>query len=211
MPIAELWAYGFEHRDDEAMGVYLELREDLVQRVGPVLRSPLLHVDPTERRMHELLEYSPLIRARIHRLGQENEILNPTFRAQYESYMRVLGFQDRIGPEDRLVLTYYLLIQNRIAEALDQFDEGRSRKRCHSAAVRLSGCLLGVVPWSVRSRRADRASLRESTHSALADAFPGIAVTTAAATRIEPNREVGFGRRADIASRALPKGVVTWP
>ncbi len=121
LPISDLWAYGFAHRDEEAMRVYLALREDLVQRVGPVLRSPLLDVDPIERRMHELLEYAPLIRARIHRLGQQDEILNPTFRTQYESFARVLGFQDRIGPEDRLVLTYYLLIQNRIADAIDQF------------------------------------------------------------------------------------------
>ena len=123
LPIVELWAYGLAHGDDEAMRVYLALRDDLALRVGPVLRSPLLDVDPIERRMHELLEYAPLIRARIHRLGQHDEILNPTFRTQYESFVRVLGFQDRIGPEDRLVLTHYLLIQNRISDAIDQFSQ----------------------------------------------------------------------------------------
>lgn len=123
LPITELWGYGFAHRDEAVMRVSLGLRDDLVQRVGPALKSPLLEVDPIERRLHELLEYAPLVRARIHRLGQHDEILNPTFRAQYESFVRVLGFQDQFSPEDRLVLTYYLLIQNRIAEAIDQFGQ----------------------------------------------------------------------------------------
>jgi hypothetical protein len=123
LPIAELWAYGMTRGDDEAIETYLQLRDDLVGRVGPVLQSPLLTVEPIERRTHELLEYAPLVRARIHRLGQQDEILNPTFRAQYESFVRVLGFQNRIEPEQRLVLSYYLLIQNRIAEAVEQFSQ----------------------------------------------------------------------------------------
>ncbi len=121
LPISELWAYGFTHRDEAAMRSYLSLREDLVERIGPVLKSPLLDVEPIQRRVHELLEYSPLVRARIHRLGQEDEILNPTFRNQYESFARVLGFSREIAPDENLVLTYYLVIQNRIAEAIETF------------------------------------------------------------------------------------------
>ena len=123
LPITELWAYGFAHRDEDAMRSYLSVRSDLVSRVGPALRSPLLEVEPIERRMHELLEYAPLVRARIHRLGEQDEILNPTFRAQYQSFVRVLGFSKEIAAEDHLVLAYYLLIQNRIAEAIDTFDK----------------------------------------------------------------------------------------
>ena len=116
-----LWAYGFAHRDEAAMQIYLSSRQDLCSRVGPVLDSSLLRVNPIERRMHELLEYSPLVRARIHRLGDQDEILNPTFRGQYEKFSRVLGFSSRIDDEQRLVLAYYLLIQNRITEAIDSF------------------------------------------------------------------------------------------
>jgi len=71
--------------------------------------------------MHELLEYSPLVRARIHRLGEQDEILNSTFRAQYEQFSRTLGFSSRIEDKQWLVMTYYLLIQNRITEAIDTF------------------------------------------------------------------------------------------
>ena len=121
LPINDLWAYSFAHRDEDAMRAYLSLRADLVDRTGPMLNSPLLQVEPIERRLHELLEYAPLVRARIHRLGEQDEILNPTFRQQYESFARVLGFSSEIKSNDRLVLAYYLLIQNRIAESIETF------------------------------------------------------------------------------------------
>ena len=123
IPISDLWAYSLKHRDEQAMKAYLSLRDDLVQRVGPVLNSPLLDVEPIERRMHELLEYAPLVRARIHRLGDENEILNPTFLQQYQGFVGVLGYSSDVSPEEELVLTYYLLLQNRIEEAINRFGD----------------------------------------------------------------------------------------
>ncbi len=121
MAINDLWAYSLKHRDERAMRAYLSLRDDLVGRVGPVLQSSLLEVEPIERRMQEHLEYAPLVRARIHRLGDENEILNPTFLQQYRGFVRVVGFTPDIAPEEQLVLTYYLLLQNRIEEAIKTF------------------------------------------------------------------------------------------
>tara|TARA_R110002049_G_scaffold4601_4_gene31941 strand:+ start:203827 stop:210162 length:6336 start_codon:yes stop_codon:yes gene_type:complete len=122
LPITELWAYALKHRDESALSQYLSMRNDLIDRVGPVLRSPLLNVDPIARRKHELLEYAPLVRARIHRLGEENEILNPTFLNQYREFMRVLSHRQNVESDEALVLSYYLLIQNRITEAIKTFD-----------------------------------------------------------------------------------------
>ncbi len=123
LPIDALWAYSLKHRDEPSMSGYLSMRSDLVGRTGPVFRSPLLEVDPIERRVHELLEYAPLVRARIHRLGAENEILNPTFLGQYRGFVRVLGYSPNIVPDEQLVLTYYLLLQNRIEEAIKSFGQ----------------------------------------------------------------------------------------
>ncbi len=123
MPINDLWAYSLKHRDEQAMKEFLALREGLVNRVGPVLKSPLLSVNPIERRDHELLEYAPLVRARIHRLGAENEILNSTFLAQYRSFVETIGYQAETPAEERIVLSYYFLLQNRIEEAIKVFSE----------------------------------------------------------------------------------------
>jgi len=121
--IGPLWAYSFVHRDEDAMRAYLSIRDDLAQRVGPALQSPLLNVDPIERGLHELLEYSPLVRARIHQLGADDEILNPTFLRQYESFVRMLGFSAEVPDAERMVLAYYLLIQNRIEESISQLEQ----------------------------------------------------------------------------------------
>ncbi|MDB4338923.1 hypothetical protein OAA19_02315 [Rubripirellula sp.] len=122
LPIMNLWGYGFFHQDQPAIQTYLSLKSDFSNRVGPVLNSSLLRVDPIEQSLFETLEYSPLVRGRIHQLGVQNEILNPTFRSQYESLTRILGFQNQIDPASRLLLTYYLLLQNRITEAIEQFN-----------------------------------------------------------------------------------------
>ena len=121
LPIQDLWAYSLKHRDESGMREYLSMRQDLVTRVGPALNSPLLKVEPIERRQHELLEYSPLVRARIHPLRNQPEILNPTFLGQYRSFVRMLAFLGETPASERLVLTYYLLLQNRIEEALAEF------------------------------------------------------------------------------------------
>ncbi|WP_146518142.1 hypothetical protein [Stieleria varia] len=123
LPIDEMWAYSLKHRDVDAIRHYLSICEDLVSRVGPVLDSTLLSIDPIVRRTYEHLEYSPLVRARIHRLGDEDEILNPTFLRQYQSFVRNLGFHAKVPDSEKLALTYYLLIQNRITEAIDVFAE----------------------------------------------------------------------------------------
>ncbi len=123
LPVKDLWAYALKHRDEEGMKAFLSLCDDLVGRVGPVLQSSLLDVQPIEQRDHEILEYAPLVRARIHRLGRENEILNGTFLRQYQSFVRVLGHQTETPSDEQLVLTYYLLLQNRIEEALESFSK----------------------------------------------------------------------------------------
>ncbi|MCC9603935.1 hypothetical protein LOC67_25565 [Stieleria sp. JC731] len=123
LPNDEIWGYGFYHKDPEAMRHYLSLRDDLVKRVGPELNSPLLVVDAIDRQTYEHLEYAPLIRSRIHRLGDQDEILNPTFMAQYQEFVRRLGFQPSVEIGQKLSLSYYLLLQNRIEESIEEFNK----------------------------------------------------------------------------------------
>lgn len=121
LPEAAVWAYGFQHSDPESMRRFLSLRNDLIARAGPSLESTLLSIDSIDLAMYEHLEYAPLVRARIHRLGEVDEILNPTFLAHYQQFVRRLGFQAQIGATEKMPLTYYLLLQNRIEEAIGFF------------------------------------------------------------------------------------------
>ncbi|QDV88357.1 hypothetical protein TBK1r_73890 [Stieleria magnilauensis] len=121
LPEAAVWAYGFHHDDVDSMRRFLSLRNDLIARVGPSLESTLLTIDSIEQAAYEHLEYAPLVRARIHRLGEVDEILNPTFLNHYQQFVRRLGFQAEIAATEKLPLTYYLLLQNRIEEATQFF------------------------------------------------------------------------------------------
>ncbi|MGB7329419.1 MAG: hypothetical protein WBD31_31355 [Rubripirellula sp.] len=121
--VDELWAFSLKQKDKAGIRTFLSMQDGLARDVGPVLDSSLLSVDPIERRGHEVLEYSPLVRARIHRLGESDEILDPTFLAQYREFLNTLAYAREISPEQRLTLAYYLLIQNRIADSIAAFDK----------------------------------------------------------------------------------------
>ncbi len=115
-----LWSYSLYHRDGERMGEYLE-RSPMAGRVGLYLVSPLLTINPVERKWHQHLEYKPLVNARAHQLGQTRKILNDAFHAQYNDFLQVLKYHKAINPGDLLGVTYYLLLQDRVGEALDAF------------------------------------------------------------------------------------------
>jgi len=116
-----LWGYALHHRDPAGIRTLLATSEELVGSVGPILHSDLLVVDPVERRMYEHLEYAPLVVPRIHPLREQNEILNPTFLAHYRELMRVIAYQATADDTEKLALVYYLLLQNRIEEAIATF------------------------------------------------------------------------------------------
>lgn len=118
---SELWGYSLLHRDILGMNVFLSQQEMLVAASGPVLESELLEINPVDRQTYELLEYSPLVQARIHPLKAEREILNPTFKEQYLNLLRVISHQQAAKQDQQLTLVYYHLLQNRIEEALSLF------------------------------------------------------------------------------------------
>ena len=118
----ELWAYALHHRDVPRIKSYLSQQRHLVVAAGPVLHSELLTIEPIERRLYEHLEYAPLVRARIHPLRDQAEILNDRFLVQYRSLMRNLAYQAAPTPAQQLALSYYLLLQNRIEDAMARFE-----------------------------------------------------------------------------------------
>jgi hypothetical protein len=70
------------------------------------------------RRSYEHLEYSPLVNQRAHRIGPDNRIPNPVFRAQYQHLLDILANKPSLDNIDQLSVVYYLFLQDRIEEAL---------------------------------------------------------------------------------------------
>ncbi len=116
-----LWLYGLMHQDLQAIRDYFDHADAFLARCGAWLNSDVLSIDPVERRVYQFLEYKPLVNARSHQLGAEPEIQNEALLEQYRSLLRILSCKAELDDEDLMSVTYYLLLQDRIAEAMDFF------------------------------------------------------------------------------------------
>lgn len=113
-----LWSYGLKHNVPTAIQQFLRHADEFVAECGEYLQSPLLTIDPVERKAYQHMEYLPLVNARAHQLGRERQILNDRFHQQYHRLMKILTYRRQLDHDDLLAVTYYLLLQDRVGEAL---------------------------------------------------------------------------------------------
>ena len=116
-----LWSYGLYHQDAQPSREYLLHDGDFVRRCGLHLDSPLVSIDPIERWAYQHVEYEPLFNGRAHRFGKRRMILNPDLGRQYLSLLHILAYRPRLDDTDWMSVTYYLLLQDRVEEALSSF------------------------------------------------------------------------------------------
>ena len=121
--VPSLWAYAVHHNEPVQIQQLLQNRPDFVGQLGAVLVCPLMNIDVREQMSYEHLDYKPLVVARIHRLGPKAVILNDGLFVQYQKLMNVIAHQRSIDNDQQLVVCYYMLLQNRIEEALAWFGQ----------------------------------------------------------------------------------------
>lgn len=117
-----LWAYSLKHSDDVRIREYVEHREDFMRNLGPSLPEGLVQLDPVERAWFEHLDFRPLIVARVHQLGSKREILNSELMKQYRDLLGIVSTQPAVSATQKLEIVYYMILQNRTAEAIAWFD-----------------------------------------------------------------------------------------
>ena len=117
-----MWSYGLYHQDINRFSEYL-VKSSFANQSGLWIESPLLKLDPVDRKWYEQLEYAPLVHARAHRLGKERRILNDRLHGQYLRLLDVFKYKPVLTQQDHLILTYYLFAQDRIEEGLAHFDK----------------------------------------------------------------------------------------
>ncbi len=115
-----LWSYAVHHNAAERLRQYLP-HTRLADQCGLAFASPLLTVEPVARLAYQHKEYWPLVNARVYQLGRRRQILNQQFHQQYEQFVKLLTYRAALGDGDRLALIVYLLLQDRVEEALAQF------------------------------------------------------------------------------------------
>lgn len=117
-----LWAYGVFHDEPAAIREFLQFSQPFVAQCGQWLESPLLVIDPVVRKDYEHMDYRPLVNARVGRLGRTRQILNDRFLAQYERLQKILTYRQQFTSDELMAVTAYLLLQDRIADAITFFD-----------------------------------------------------------------------------------------
>ena len=75
------------------------------------------------RHLYQHREYWPLINARAHRLGRKRKILNDAIWQQYHQLLDIVARQNRIQDETYLAVTYYMLLQDRVGDAIHHFEK----------------------------------------------------------------------------------------
>ncbi|MCB9880235.1 MAG: hypothetical protein H6832_00150 [Planctomycetes bacterium] len=118
---ARVWAYGLLHEDEGVTRQYLTTADNFVAQCGPSLDSPILVIDPIERKTYKHVEYEPLFNPRAHRWGQRRAILNADFATQYAQLLTILCYRPLLDSSDWMSVTYYLLLQDRVQEAMAAF------------------------------------------------------------------------------------------
>lgn len=116
-----LYSYALLHNDTPTLREWLKHRDDFLAQCGPWLSAKLIQIDPTERRVYEHLEYSPLVNQRAHRVGNEYRVANPAVLEQYQRLLDILAHKPQLDAADSMSVTYYLFLQDRIEEALGRF------------------------------------------------------------------------------------------
>jgi len=116
-----LWSYAIHHNDADAIREYLQNVNGIETLCGSYIDTPLLTIDPVLRKTYEHLEYSPLVNARTHKLGATYKIVNDRLAQQYQRLMTVLSYRPRLDSDDLLAITYYMLLQDRVEDALSFF------------------------------------------------------------------------------------------
>jgi hypothetical protein len=117
-----LWSYGLKHQDPGTVREFLRHKSGLVNSCGPWLETPLLSINPIERRSWQRMEFRPLFNPRAHPLGAKHEILNTELAIQYNELLLILAYKPQLADEDWMSVTYHLLLQGRIAEAMTSFN-----------------------------------------------------------------------------------------
>ena len=123
-----LWSYGIKHNDAETIREYMTYSNKITNNLGLVFDSDLVTIDPVQRRWYQHREYWPLVNARAHQLGADRRILNPNFAQQYRKLLLAMAYRRDLSDDSHLVLTYYMLLQDRVEAALEHFDKAEQAK-----------------------------------------------------------------------------------
>ncbi|KAG0252299.1 hypothetical protein BG011_007080 [Mortierella polycephala] len=123
----QIWAVSLVTQSQDLVKEYLMSKPKDTLDVGDwftsnvFIRRPRSRLESSQDNSFRYLEYFPLINSRAHKATRDATILNDKFKDQYSHFLRLLSQKVQHDVDDLLVLTVYLLAQDRISEAKETF------------------------------------------------------------------------------------------
>ena len=120
-----VWSFAFHHKDEKGIKEYLKTNNNIKNDLGYDFKSSLYSYNEIDdAKINPHLEYSPLYNARKHPFGNkgdknETNIANKEFNETYRKFIVNLLSVQQLSIKEKLQLTYYLILQDRMEEALD--------------------------------------------------------------------------------------------
>lgn len=158
-----LWSYAVLHNALPELKEFLRHADQLIIECGngPLVTTPLT-IDPVARHHYQHLEYKPLVNARAHSLGKQRQIVNDRFHQQYNQFMTMLSYKKTFDDADLLAITYYLLLQDRVDEAVETFSRVNADKL--ATKMQYDYCAAYLAFFSEEPGKARAIALKYATH-----------------------------------------------
>ena len=120
--VSDIWKFAFLHKcDEKAVKEFLDSHYGIKCLFGYYFTSELVTVNDDDKKNEEIryLEYYPLVNSRAYSFGGKSSYaLQPKLYNTYKTYVLSLIEKQGLEIQDKMRLTYYLLIQDRFKEAL---------------------------------------------------------------------------------------------
>eukprot|EP01083_Nonionella_stella_P305531 1066243_1 len=115
-----------QQRLNDGVREYLLREHSVLQYLTPSFESEHMAYDDITHHKYSHLEYYPLVNNRAHLIGAKRQIFAKEFREQYSRFLKRCSFRSTsvldLKYDDLICGVYYLLLQDRIEDALDVFN-----------------------------------------------------------------------------------------
>lgn len=120
----DLWKYSFKHFDIDAVKELIAMESNCHRNTGVYFESSLIKCKP-ENSNFRYYDFFPMVNPRAHKLENEKSavMLNTQFRNQYGNFLLYTAEKHQLDSVDNLIFCSYLLLQDRIEEAMELFQK----------------------------------------------------------------------------------------
>lgn len=121
------WSYAVKHNIPKDIADYLHLN-GFADKCGDYLKSKLINISAEESGKYLHTEFWPLINKRVFQFGNKRYIENTNLLNQYNKLMSFLSYKGKLSDTDKLAISYYLLLQDRVDDAILWFGKVQRSK-----------------------------------------------------------------------------------